>query len=294
VFNPLVNDEVWAKGSDYTVKTGQTIDIYPFVFSTKGRYFKTNFHSPSMNNTRRLAIYLPPSYDENTFKRYPVILFQDGHNLFDTEDSFCGDTWQVDKALDDLSCHGGIKECIIVGVYPISREWEYLPTSAVPFYPSGSEKKVGGGADVYLDALLGELKPQVDRGLRTIPDLYGIAGSSYGGILSFYAWVTRPDFSICGAFSPSLRWDNRVIFEITEKALHNRPKSHKVYLDCGTNEGGGFKIVEEMAEYLRNVKSLGKDQLMCVEGNGQTHSERSWALRTPHALAFLLADPHRI
>lgn len=291
-FKPLVNDETWAKGPNYKVKAGETIDIYPFFFSNQGHYFKTNFHSASLGNTRRLAIYLPPSYEENTFKRYPVILFQDGHNLFDTEDSFCGDTWQLDQALDDLSCHGGIKECIIVGIYPVSREWEYLPTSAVPFFSTDSVQK-GGGADSYLDALVGELKPQVDRHLRTIPDSYGIAGSSYGGMLSFYAWVTRPDdFAFCGAFSPSLRWDNRVIFEITKNVLTNRPNNHKVYLDCGSNEGG-VELVAEMTDYLRK-KSFGEDRLLFVEGKGHNHSEKSWAARTPKALSFLLADPERV
>ncbi len=113
---------------------GKTIDIYPFFFSTQGSIFKTHFYSHSLGNSRKLAVYLPPSYEENTYKRYPVILFQgislfasfavlmiisDGHNLFDTEDSFCGETWHLRESLDNLCCDRGIRECIVVGMYHI-------------------------------------------------------------------------------------------------------------------------------------------------------------------------------
>ena len=48
---------------------------------------------------------------------FVILLYQDGHNLFDAADSFCGDTWQIRETMDDLCCNGAIKECIVVGMY---------------------------------------------------------------------------------------------------------------------------------------------------------------------------------
>ena len=56
----------------------------------------------------------------------------------------------------------------------------------------------GGGGEKYLDALTQELRPRIDAQLRTA-DSYSIAGSSYGGFISLYAWLTRPKFfDACG------------------------------------------------------------------------------------------------
>ena len=61
---------------------------------------------------------------------------------------------------------------------------------------------------------LRELKPAVDRMLRTMPgrEHTAILGSSLGGLISAYAGVKRPDtFGLVGAMSPSTWWDNRTI-----------------------------------------------------------------------------------
>lgn len=37
-----------------------------------------------------VCVYLPPGYDENTLRRYPVLYMQDGKNLFFPEEAFLG------------------------------------------------------------------------------------------------------------------------------------------------------------------------------------------------------------
>jgi len=284
-FKPLINDEVWAKGTDYIVRAGEVIDIYPFFFATAGTIFKTPFHSQLLDNWRKIAVYLPPSYHENSFKRYPVILYQDGHNLFDPKDSFCGNTWQLGETMDDLCCNGAIQEYIIVGVYPVKREHEYLPTKG--------SNGTGGGADKYLDAMTQELRPSIDAHLRTTQS-YGIAGSSYGGLISLYAWVTRPEaFDVCGAFSPSLRFDNSMLVDVVKRQLHSRPDHHKLYMDAGSLRDGCESVIA-MANYLIRDQTLRDGQFLFVLGEGHEHTERHWAIRAPGALAFMLADPQRV
>ncbi|MBL8151953.1 MAG: hypothetical protein JNN15_18685, partial [Blastocatellia bacterium] len=40
---PLVNDSVWSKGSNYLIKSGASVDIYPFFYSTQGNFDTTQY-----------------------------------------------------------------------------------------------------------------------------------------------------------------------------------------------------------------------------------------------------------
>lgn len=286
-FKPLLNDCAWARGCNYKTKAGSTMDIYPFFVSERGTVVKKYVPSKILNNERKVAIYLPPSYDENTYKSYPVFVFGDGHNLFDNEDSFCGVHWQIGEAMDALTCTGGIKEAIIVGPYPVDRDYEYLPTTS---------DGLGGGADKYLDFITKELRPFVNKHFRTIKSgPVGIAGSSWGGVISFYAWLTRPEeFDVCGAFSPSTKWDNRVLISMCKEKLTTRPPSHKLYLDCGTIKDEA-KATRELHAYISTREdALPPKQYMYVIAEGHEHTEYHWSLRSPDALAFMLEDPDRV
>ncbi|HPW58479.1 MAG TPA: alpha/beta hydrolase-fold protein, partial [Candidatus Rifleibacterium sp.] len=46
---------------------------------------------------RTLWVYLPPGYDQEAARRYPVIYMQDGNNCFDAATSFNGQEWKVDE-----------------------------------------------------------------------------------------------------------------------------------------------------------------------------------------------------
>src|SRR5262245_37761015 len=72
----------------------------------------SKLHSPQLNNTRDIVVYLPPSYASGE-QRYPVIYMHDGQNLFDPSTSFAGE-WNVDDTLDKASADG--LEAIVVGI----------------------------------------------------------------------------------------------------------------------------------------------------------------------------------
>src|SRR5688572_8047759 len=50
----------------------------------------TAFFIPQLNRTRRVWIYLPPSYSSST-RKYPVLYMHDGQNVFDDATSFSGE-----------------------------------------------------------------------------------------------------------------------------------------------------------------------------------------------------------
>jgi hypothetical protein len=66
---------------------------------------------------RDIIVWLPPSYEKATLKRYPVLYAHDGQNLFDPATSSFQVDWQLDETADSLIKQGKIREIIIVGIY---------------------------------------------------------------------------------------------------------------------------------------------------------------------------------
>ena len=73
---------------------------------------------------------------------------------------------------------------------------------------------------MYLDFLLNDLKPYIDRNFRTKSgrDFTGIMGSSLGGLFSFYAGLKYQNiFSKIGVFSPSFWFSDEIYTFATAK-----------------------------------------------------------------------------
>jgi predicted alpha/beta superfamily hydrolase len=124
---------------------------------------------------REIVAYLPPSLAAGSTtasgavsadgRRYPVLYFHDGQNVFDGATAFlAGKEWEVDETVERLAGEGRIEPLIVVAVDNGGprRAFEYLPTR-------DERTKDGGGADLYGRMLVEELKPWVDRTYRTLP-----------------------------------------------------------------------------------------------------------------------------
>jgi predicted alpha/beta superfamily hydrolase len=248
-----------------------------------------NFHSRYLRSDRDVLVYLPPGYDADKKKRYPVLYLHDGQNLFDGATSFIkGAEWGVDETAQRLITGGAIEPLIIVGVYNTGRDRvdEYTPTVDAKY-------KAGGKADLYGRMLVEELKPFIDSEYRTRRDAKqtGLGGSSLGGLVSLYLALKYPQtFGRVAVVSPSVWWDNKMIVREVE-ALKKRPRLH-IWLDMGTKEGGN-----EAEEQTRNARTLrdalvrkgwkeGSD-LKYFEAEGAEHNERAWAARVEPMLRFL-------
>ena len=159
------------------------------------------FRSRFLRNQRSLVVYLPPGYDEQPTRRYPVLYLHDGQNLFDRATSFAGQDWNVQGAADHTIRAGKVSPLIVVGIYNTgkSRIFEYTPTKA---------PKLGGGrADRYAKFLLQEVMPFIQSQYRVDanPRLTGIGGSSLGGLVSLYLGLKLPQsFGKIAALSPSV------------------------------------------------------------------------------------------
>ena len=282
-WKPLLDDATWSRGKNYRALPGQTVDIYPHFVQAGGRYERryTSFRSTKLGNTRGVWVYLPPSYDENP----------DPQNLFDPRYAFGGRTWRVPETLDggidalDPSLH--LPEVVVVGPENTAdRIYEYTPTK-------GTEKDlVGGGGDQYLDFLVSELKPVIDRELRTLPDAAHtvLAGSSLGGLITAYAGTKHAAvFGRLGIFSPSTWWDDKVLLTMV-KASPQRPL--RIYVDSGDSGPSGDDSVNTRAladTYRTDLGYRDGVDFLYVLKPGAVHNEDAWAARLPAALRFLLA-----
>ena len=240
--------------------------------------------APQMKYTtpseRVVAVYLPPGYAESS-QRYPVLYMHDGQNLFDNATSYAGE-WGVDEALDRLAADEGLK-VIVVGIDngELARTREL-----VPWRIDAEDPMEGTDAVAYLGFITDTVKPWVDARYRTLPEREhtGIMGSSFGGIASHNALLTRPDvFSRYGVYSPSY-WVSEEIFSMTQAA--ELAPDLRLFLQMGENEGDMVVAFERMATLFRE-RGLGPDRLQVrLSPNGE-HHESTWRLELPDTVRFL-------
>ena len=243
-----------------------------------------DFRSPALGAARRVSIYLPPGYDGTT-ARYPVLYLQDGQNLFDPGRAFIhGQDWRLDETAEALIAAAAIAPLIMVGIDHggAGRLDEYTPTC-------DPRQRAGGRLPAYREFLVDELKPWIDRHLRTRPDAAatGLGGSSLGGLAALEIGLSRPDvFGRLAVLSPSLWWDRRCVLE-RARALERRVEV-TLWLDAGTHEGPGVLHHTRMLKNIlvRRGWRLGAD-LHYREVAGGRHSEADWGARAGDVLRAL-------
>jgi len=235
----------------------------------------SNWRSNVLGNSRDIFVYLPRGYRSST-RRYPVLYAQDGQNLFGPDTLFGG--WRLGEAADKAIKTGRMAEVIIVGVGNTpARMDEYVPEAD------------GGQASRYAKFLTDELKPWVDRSLRTQPqrEHTGVIGSSLGGLVSLYLGWEHPNvFGKVASLSGSF-WIQRWVATLGPRPP---PQPLTVYLDSGTVGGSSHDSLEDTLRVRDRLLGigyvLGKNLLHQVD-NGASHNEQYWRARVHTALEFL-------
>jgi predicted alpha/beta superfamily hydrolase len=236
-------------------------------------------------DTRDLQVYLPPGYEADGERRYPVLYMQDGQNLFgDAASPFSGQGWDLDRTATRLILAGEIEPLIIVGIPNAGekRGDEYTPTH-------DAERGVGGRGDLYGRMLVEEVMPFVDQTYRTRPgpETTGLGGSSHGALIALHLGLTYPQvFGRLALLSTSVWWDQQVILRAVQALPSTLPL--RIWLDVGTEERPD---TVEGARLLRDALvargwSLGSD-LDYFEALGAGHDEGAWADRSDRFMTFL-------
>lgn len=225
----------------------------------------TTFWIPELKRTRRVWIYLPENYKSY---RYPVLYMHDGQNVFDDATSFSGE-WGVDEFLDTTM----LKSCIVVAV-------DHGGTKRINEYcPYDMEKFGKGEGDEYVDFLVKELKPFIDKNYHTLKGKSNtiIAGSSMGGLISMYAILKYPKvFGGAGVFSPAF-WLGPKIFDDIEKK--GEKVKGKIYFYAGKKESES--MVPDMLNAFEEMHAVSKSQMTTVIKDDGKHNEPTWRKEFP-------------
>jgi len=235
-----------------------------------------SFYIPQLDRHRRVWIYLPDSYSSSK-KKYPVLYMQDGQNVFDDATSAYGE-WGVDEALDSLGKQH--KEIIVVAIDNggDKRMNEYSPFDM--------EQYGKGEGSQYIDFLVQTLKPYIDKHYRTMKDEKNtfIAGSSMGGLISFYAVLKYPKiFGGAGVFSPSF-WIAPQLKNIEpDKA---KKVKGKIYFYAGQAEGE--HMVPDMLNVFEQMRIHSKAKMQTVIRADGKHNEPTWRNEFPLFYKWIL------
>lgn len=244
------------------------------------------FRSRILPNARDLIVYLPPEYEADVVRHYPVLYMHDGQNLFDPETSYIkGKTWQVRETADAAIAAGEVEPLIIIGIYNTGDR-------RLAEYTHERDWQMGGGeAESYGALITQELMPWIGARyrVRVGREFTGMGGSSLGGLVSLYLGLKHAEtFGRLAVMSPSVWWNHRSILGVVNEAaayLNHRPR---IWLDAGDHEG---RMMVRDAELLaRRLRANGWEDgksLHVEKARGGTHDEASWAKRVGPMLQFL-------
>lgn len=244
---------------------------YPFFFgSEKGRFSKLyEFPSKILGRTHFLRAYLPAGYDENTLAAYPVAFMQDGQNLFFPEESFMGQTWEVDDTSAQLKSMSAAEDFVIIGLRSADRMKEYTSPGYVD----------------YARSLAEEVVPEAQRLLRLVDDrrYRSVWGSSLGGVVSFYAVWQHPEvFGVAVCMSSTFSHKDDLI----ERVLNEPRPDVGFYLDSGW-PGDNYEVTMAMAMALATRGwTYGYNFFHLCFPNAE-HDEKSWGMRLHLPMQFI-------
>jgi len=270
-----------------------------------------NFKSQYVSS-RNIDIWLPEGY--NNSKKYSVLYMHDGQMLFDPEQTWNKQAWNIDDIASELVKKNKVKPFIIVGIWSNanSRHPDYFPQK--PFENLSDIEKdtvyaqlkkaarindlFRPQSDNYLKFLVNELKPFIDKKYSVYADQKNtcIGGSSMGGLISMYAICEYPDIfgsAICmsthwlGTFTKENNPIPKSFIQYLIKSLPN-PQNHKIYFDCGDQTlDAYYPETQKKVDLLMKQKKYGGQHWITRYFPGEDHSEKAWNKRVNIPLTYI-------
>ena len=242
----------------------------------------------------------------------------DGQMLFDSTNTWIGQEWGVDETMDQLLKENKIINTIVVGIWNTpNRHSEYFPEKPFRQLPQSHQDsllthnrnsgdklfKTDVYSDNYLKFIVNELKPYIDSTYSTNPEMQNtfIAGSSMGGLISFYAICEYPDV-FTGAACLSTHWigtfdtlnnpiPNKIIAYLDEYLPD--PTTHKIYFDHGTETLDAlYELYQKRVDTIISRHGYDRTNWKTIKFEGENHTEDAWKKRLHIPLQFLLKKPY--
>jgi enterochelin esterase-like enzyme len=193
------------------------------------------YKSKSNGVVRQLTVYVPPGYDDNPTKRYPVLYLLHGYANDQQSWHRYG---RANDILDNLLAKGAIQPFLVV--MPLGYGGAHINGDDTGI-PAKDVGQFGGDMNLYERDILEDIIPMIDQKYRTIADRdhRAIAGFSMGGGQAALFGLRNLDtFSYVGIMSAGMARntdDNPV------KALAADPKKsnaliHLLWIACGRQD----------------------------------------------------------
>lgn len=235
---------------------------------------------------RKVRVYLPTKRKDNTF---PVLYMHDGQNVFGNEEVIGGVALELHEYLEKNEV-----ELIVVAIDQKSSERinEYCPWKNGEYTTKllGKPSTEGGKGKEYAEFIVKELKPIIDSKYSTNPHETYMAGISLGALVTTYAASTYPEVFKRIAGLSSAFYRNQEEIEQLLKTADLSPLE-KIYLDCGTNEGGeklAGPFLETNKAIFEIIKPKGMEaELRIIEG--AEHNYQAFKKRMPEVISYLLS-----
>ena len=222
-----------------------------------GKLEYIHYYSKSLGATNQAVVYLPPKYQENKDKKYPVFYLISGTT--DTEEVYYK-VGRVNYILDNLLAEGKAEEMIVV--LPYGNPYKLLPTP--PSLGLGGMPQTMFGKDVFSLDLTDDLMPYVEQHYRTINDAdhRAIGGFSRGGNQGLSNGLHNLDkFSYLCSYSSFTSTD---IPGVYDHAAETNSKIHLFWLGVGTDDflfGNARDYMEFLDKKgIRSVKEFTHDK----------------------------------
>lgn len=199
--NVYMNRDVNSVNNIFIVKGGKG-DLYSVNDVPHGTVSKVWYDSPTLGMKRRMTVYTPAGYENNSKTKYPVFYLLHGRG---GDEEAWMDLGRASQILDNLIAQGKAKPMIVVMTNGnVSQEAAPGQTSQGLVPPNANLPKTMEGS---FETSFPDVVKYIDNHYRTIRKKEGraIAGLSMGGFHSLHISMQYPDmFDYVGLFSSAI------------------------------------------------------------------------------------------
>ncbi len=233
-----------------------TATPYPIPSGSVSR-IDTTFHSASLGMDREVIIYLPPGYNTQSQRRYPVLYLLHGWGGFNLQHTTEWEQAGLMQGVQDAILKGIAKPMIVV------QPFSFLPNGDCSLYFNH-----GPGTDgkPWADYIWKDVVNYIDSSYRTLPqrESRAIGGFSFGGQGALSLGLTHPEvFSIVGGHSPSFRAADGSIASMNDPNWYNQ--FDPIWLVQNTDRAKQLSIWMDVATGDDKVRNCGPGSDRCVE-----------------------------
>lgn len=188
--------------------TGGENSLYKVNDVPHGSISAVWYNSPTLGNNRRMMVYTPPGYNDNSKTKYPVLYLL--HGAGGDEYSWIA-RGPVGPVMDNLIAAGKAKEMIVVVTNGYPFQFASPNAGPVNSNPQATVNNMGNGK--FEESLVKDVIPFIEKHYRTYTDKNNraIAGFSMGGLQTQHITNANPElFSYIAVMSMGLQDNNRL------------------------------------------------------------------------------------